>query len=536
LRADPVYKIGLYLSQLNIFAASIPECNMSERRVRVRFAPSPTGPLHMGGVRTALYNYLFARKNGGDFLLRIEDTDQTRFVPGAEEYIIASLRWCGILPDEGPHTGGRCAPYKQSERRDLYPKYALQLIESGHAYYAFDTPEELEQIREQAKNAGMPNWQYNNITRNSMKNSLTLSTDEVKERLDRGDNYVVRIKMPRNEDVKLHDEIRGWISVNTNNLDDKVLFKSDGMPTYHLANVVDDYLMEITHVIRGEEWLPSAPLHYILYKSFGWLDQMPKFAHLPLILKPDGNGKLSKRDGDRLGFPVFPLTWSDPETGNVSSGYREEGYLPDAFINMLLMLGWNPGTPQEIFSKEEMIAQFSLERVGKSGSKFDPDKTKWFNQQYLRSLSGDELAALLEPMLKDRGLTINPVKLPSICSLMVERASFVREIIEEGMYFFQTPQMFNADAVAKKWKSDSAEHMFEIARIYRDLPDFNETSCENAFKEYLSARGLGFGALGPVIRILLTGGMTGPSVFAIAEIIGREETILRLENGAKTLG
>ena len=370
---------------------------MENRRVRVRFAPSPTGPLHIGGVRTALYNYLFAKKHGGDFLLRIEDTDQSRFVAGAENYIVDALSWCGIHIDEGVSAGGSKGPYKQSERKAIYRQYADQLIESKLAYYAFDTPEELTEMRERMKSAGIASPQYNAITRSGMKNALTLPAEEVRARIDRGDKYVIRIKMPRNEDVKFEDIIRGWVSVNTNNLDDKVLFKSDGMPTYHLANVVDDHLMGITHVIRGEEWLPSAPLPVLLYRSLGWESVMPKFAHLPLILKPDGNGKLSKRDGDRLGFPVFPTNWTNPETGEVSSGYRERGYYPEAFNNMLAFLGWNPGTTQELFTMKELISSFSLGRVGRAGAKFDFDKTKWFNQQYLRTRSGDDLAKELAP-------------------------------------------------------------------------------------------------------------------------------------------
>ena len=368
---------------------------MSDRKVRVRFAPSPTGPLHIGGVRTALYNFLFAKHFNGDFVLRIEDTDQTRFVPGAEDYIIESLKWCGICPNEGQGFGGGKGPYRQSERKGLYKEYVDLLIERGHAYYAFDSGDELDEMRENAKQMKMPNWQYNGVTRSSMKNSLTLPAEEVKSRLESNEEYTVRIKMPRNEEVRFHDEIRGWVIVNTNNMDDKVLFKSDGMPTYHMANVVDDYLMEISHVIRGEEWLPSAPLHVLLYRYLGWEESMPKFAHLPLILKPDGNGKLSKRDGDRLGFPVFPLEWSDPTTQEISSGYREKGYFPEAFVNMLAFLGWNPGTSQEIFSIDELVSAFSLERVGKSGAKFDPDKTKWFNQQYLRAKPNEELGQML---------------------------------------------------------------------------------------------------------------------------------------------
>ena len=394
-------------------------------KVRVRFAPSPTGPLHMGGVRTALYNYLFAKKHGGDFLLRLEDTDQTRFVPGAEQYILDALSWCKIEIDEGLGKGGNLGPYRQSERKSMYRQYADILLEKGHAYYAFDTPEELDQMRERMKNAGVPSPQYNAVVRETMQNSLTLSDDEVKERLDRGDNYVIRIKMPRNEEVRIQDIIRGWVVVNTTNLDDKVIFKSDGMPTYHLANVVDDHLMQISHVIRGEEWLPSAPLHVLLYQFFDW--DCPQFAHLPLILKPDGNGKLSKRDGDRLGFPVFPTEWTNPETSETSSGYREEGYFPEAFTNMLAFLGWNPGTAQEIFSMDNLVEAFSLDRVGKAGAKFDFDKTKWFNQQYLREKNGETLAAILAESVAD-AQAIDQNYLAKVCDLMKERATFIDDI------------------------------------------------------------------------------------------------------------
>ena len=373
-------------------------------KVRVRFAPSPTGPLHMGGVRTALYNYLFAKKHGGDFILRIEETDQKRYVPGAEQYIIDALDWCKIIVDQGVGKSGDDGPYRQSDRKHIYKEYADKLLQSGNAYIAFDTTQELEQMRERMKQAGVPSPQYNAITRTSMQNSLSLSQDEVKARLDNNEPYVVRVKMPRNEEVKFQDIIRGWVVVNTNNLDDKVIFKSDGMPTYHLANVVDDYLMKISHVIRGEEWLPSAPLHVLLYRFLGWDKEMPKFAHLPLILKPDGNGKLSKRDGDRLGFPVFPIKWINPENGDVSLGYREQGYITEAFINMLSFLGWNPGTTQEIFSMDELIHSFSLDRVGKAGAKFDFDKTKWFNQQYLRAKSKEDLADELQVILKENNI------------------------------------------------------------------------------------------------------------------------------------
>ena len=375
---------------------------MSTKEVRVRFAPSPTGPLHMGGVRTALYNYLFAKKHNGKFIIRIEDTDQTSFVEGAQEYILESLKWCGISPDEGPGIGGEFGPYIQSERKSMYREFAERLIDTEKAYYAFDTAEELSQMRDEAKKMGMPNWQYNGVSRMNMRNSLTLPQSEVKKLLEENTPYVIRMKMPRNEDVKFKDVIRGWVVVNTNNLDDKVLFKSDGMPTYHLANIVDDHAMEISHVIRGEEWLPSAPLHVLLYDAFEW--ERPEFAHLPLLLKPDGNGKLSKRDGDRLGFPVFPIDWTTSE-GELYSGYREKGYFPGAFINMLAFLGWNPGTPQEIFNMDELISSFTLERVSKAGAKFDPDKAKWFNQQYLWKKSNKEIADEIRDDLAKRGIT-----------------------------------------------------------------------------------------------------------------------------------
>ena len=416
-------------------------------KVRVRFAPSPTGPLRMGGVRTALYNYLFAKKHGGDFLLRLEDTDQTRFVPGAEQYIFDALKWCKIEVDEGLGKDGALGPYRQSERKPMYRQYADLLLERGHAYYAFDTPEELEQMRERMKNAGVPSPQYNAVVRESMQNSLTLSKDEVKERINRGDKYVIRVKMPRNEEVRIQDIIRGWVVVNTTNLDDKVIFKSDGMPTYHLANVVDDHLMQITHVIRGEEWLPSAPLHILLYRFFDW--ERPQFAHLPLILKPDGNGKLSKRDGDRLGFPVFPTQWTNPETSELSSGYREEGYFPEAFTNMLAFLGWNPGTSQEIFSMDELIQTFSLDRVGKAGAKFDFDKTKWFNQQYLREKDGATLAALLTESVNG-AKAIDPSYLAEVCELMKERATFIKDIWESSQFFFQPPSDYDEKTRRKK--------------------------------------------------------------------------------------
>ncbi len=494
-------------------------------RVRVRFAPSPTGPLHMGGVRTALYNYLFAKKHGGDFLLRVEDTDQARYVPGAEEYIVEALKWCNININEGVGASGDLGPYRQSERKGLYRQYADQLIESGHAYYAFDTTEELDEMRERMKNAGVPSPQYNIITRESMKNSLTLSEDEVKAKIGDNEPYVIRVKMPRNEEVKIQDLIRGWVVVNTNNLDDKVIFKSDGMPTYHLANVVDDHLMKISHVIRGEEWLPSAPLHVLLYQFFGW--ERPLFAHLPLILKPDGNGKLSKRDGDRLGFPVFPIQWQSPETKETSSGYREEGYMVDAFTNMLAFLGWNPGTAQEIFSMDELVEAFSLERVGKAGAKFDFDKTKWFNQQYIRAKSGKELAELVKPMARD--VSLENVDLEKICDLMKERATFVKDIWEESQFFFAAPTTYDEKTLRKKWKENTPEVLTQLMELLSNISDFTSENIEASFKAFLEEKELGFGAVLPNFRLAVTGLGMGPSLFQISALLGKDEVLKRIQ-------
>lgn len=503
-----------------------------ERKVRVRFAPSPTGPLHMGGVRTALYNYLFAKKHNGDFLLRIEDTDQTRFVPGAEEYVVESLKWAGLVPDEGQGFGGDFGPYKQSERKnqDLYHQYAQQLIDSGHAYYAFDTPEELDQMRENLKAAGVAAPQYNHITRSTMKNSISLSTEEVEKKLENGDPYVIRIRIPRNEEIKFKDLIRGWVVVQSTNLDDKVLYKSDGMPTYHLANVVDDYLMKISHVIRGEEWLPSAPLHVLLYQVFGWEDSMPEFAHLPLILKPDGNGKLSKRDGDRLGFPVFPIEWKDPTSGEISSGYRENGYFPEAFINILAFLGWNPGTSQELFNMEQLIETFSLERVGKAGAKYDPEKAKWFNQQYLRATANSELAKMLQPKAMEMNLSHadDLSFLSGVCGMMKERATFLNEILTEGIYFFKRPEEFDDKTFRKKWKEGTAELMTDWKTELSTIENFSAESCEASFKAFLENKGVGLGAALPNFRLMVTGLGMGPSMFEIAELLGKAEVLERM--------
>ena len=502
---------------------------MSEKPVRVRFAPSPTGPLHMGGVRTALYNYLFAKKNNGTFIIRIEDTDQTRFVPGAQEYILDALNWCGIHATEGPGIGGDFGPYVQSERKELYRPYAEQLVKEEKAYYAFDTAEELDTMRDRAKQMGMPNWQYNHVTRSSMRNSLTLPQDQVDQLLANGTPYVIRMKMPRNRDVRFEDSIRGWVVVNTNNLDDKVLFKSDGMPTYHLANIVDDHLMEISHVIRGEEWLPSAPLHYLLYEAFGW--DCPVFAHLPLLLRPDGNGKLSKRDGDRLGFPVFPTDWTTAE-GELYSGYREKGYFNGAFINMLAFLGWNPGTTQEIFSIEELAEVFTLDRVSKAGAKFDPDKTKWFQQQYLRNKTNEELAVLLK---ESTGEQYDLNKLTEIVHLMKERATFIKDILIEGDYLVNRPTSYDEQTVAKKWKAESVGLMNEWMDRLEKVEPFDHASIEQAFQLFLSDKQMGVGAVLPLFRLLVTGTGMGPSMFDVAAFLGKEECLGRINKGIEVL-
>jgi glutamyl-tRNA synthetase len=504
-------------------------------KVRVRFAPSPTGPLHIGGVRTALYNYLFAKKHGGDFLLRIEDTDQTRFVQGAEKYIIEALAWCGISPDEG--IGGEDrgnGPYRQSERKPMYREYAEQLLAADKAYIAFDSAEELDAMRQMAKDAGASNWQYNYITRGNMKNSLTLPKEEVDAKIAAGEPYVVRIKLPRDHEVRLEDTIRGWVSVNTNNMDDKVLFKADGMPTYHLANIVDDHLMGITHVIRGEEWLPSAPLHVMLYEAFGW--DCPTFAHLPLLLKPDGPGKLSKRDGDRLGFPVFPIDWKNDETGETASGYREFGFFPGAFINMLALLGWNPGTEQEVFDLQGLVDAFDLSKVSKSGAKFDFEKGKWFNQLYLRDLSEAELAQELKNVLDNEGLSYNEAQLGTIATMMSERATFPQDLLEEGRFLFETPSVYDEKTRNKKWSDASAPMMQDIADRFNALPDFTSEAIEASFKGYLAEKELGFGKVGPSFRLAVTGRGMGPSMFVICAVLGKDEVLTRISKAIEVLG
>ncbi len=498
-------------------------------KVRVRFAPSPTGPLHLGGVRTALFNYLFARKMGGKMILRIEDTDQSRYVKGAEDYLLEALNWCGIKLDESSVDGGDYGPYKQSERKAIYFEYAKQLINDGFAYYAFDTEEDLDAMRNRMREAGIPSPQYNSITRNNMQNSLVLPSSEVKKRIEDGAPYVIRIKMPRNEEVRLNDIIRGWVLVNTNNMDDKVIFKSDGMPTYHLANVVDDYKMKISHVIRGEEWLPSAPLHVLLYKYLGWENKMPKFAHLPLILKPEGNGKLSKRDGDRLGFPVFPIKWVNPQSKEVSSGYRESGYFSEAFINMLAFLGWNPGTSQELFSIDELIQSFSLNRVGKAGSKFDFDKTKWFNQQYLRKKPKTELANELQKILIENGVSADINYVAQVCEQLKERATFVKDFWQEGKYYFLAPKSYDQKIIQKKWKEETPELIFGLKNRLEIISDFSASNIESEFKKYIDKCNIGMGRLLPAFRVCITGLGMGPSVFEIAELLGKEQTILRIE-------
>lgn len=508
---------------------------MNNSKVRVRFAPSPTGPLHMGGVRTALFNYLFAKKYGGDFILRIEDTDQNRFVPGAEEYIIESLEWCGLHPVEGPGIGGEFGPYRQSERKDLYKSYADELVKSGWAYIAFDTPEEIDSLRKEAEEK-KETFSYGIGTRESLNNSLKLSEEEVQKKIEAGENYVIRFKMPEDLDVTEDDLIRGTVTFNTTkSLDDKVLFKSDGMPTYHLANVVDDHLMKITHVIRGEEWLPSMPLHVLLYKALGWEETKPRFAHLPLILKPVGKGKLSKRDGDKMGFPVFPLKWTDPETGETFHGYREDGYFPEAFINLLALLGWNPGTEQEFFSLEELSENFSLERVVKSGSRFDPEKAKWFNKHYFQQKSVEELAQLFEPILKEKGVSATNEKIERVVAEVKERCEFVSDLWEQGHYFFVAPTSYDEKTVKKRWKEDTPEKLLAIAELFKSIENWDTESIKESFSSFMNEKEWGFGVVMNPLRLCLVGGNMGPDLFVICEILGKEETVSRIESAIKAI-
>lgn len=503
-------------------------------KVRVRFAPSPTGPLHIGGVRTALYNYLFARKHGGDMLLRIEDTDSARFVPGAEEYIVEALRWLGIEIDEGigAKTEGAHAPYRQSERKAIYKQYVDQLLQNGLAYIAFDTPAELE-----AKRAEIANFQYDASTRGMMSNSLTLSANEVESRIANGNQYVVRIKIEPNIEIRVQDLIRGEVVINSSVIDDKVLYKSaDELPTYHMANVVDDYLMEISHVIRGEEWLPSAPLHVLLYDYLGWKDKMPQFAHLPLLLKPDGNGKLSKRDGDRLGFPVFPLNWKDPKTGETSSGYREAGYFPEAVVNFLSLLGWNSGSDQEFFTMEELIAQFSLERVSKSGAKFDYEKGKWFNHKYLQSKPAEEITDLFQHFLIDKGFIEDSEKVQRIVTLVRERANFVAELWNQSSFFFEAPAAYDEKTVQKRWKEETPNQMLELSELLNEVADFSAETTEHIVKEWIQSKEYNLGAIMNAFRLSVVGESKGPHMFDIIAIIGKTETISRLKKAVEVLG
>ena len=497
-------------------------------QIRVRFAPSPTGPLHIGGVRTALYNYLFARKHGGDMILRIEDTDQGRFVPGAEEYIVEALTWLGIRFDEGVHVGGPCAPYRQSERKTMYQEYADRLINSGWAYYAFDTPEALDTKRKEYEQA-KKTFQYDASTRDAMCNSLTLADCEVQCRLSEKTPFVVRFKFPADTEIHIKDLVRGDVMVNSNQLDDKVLFKSDGMPTYHLANVVDDHLMKISHVIRGEEWLPSAPLHLMLYKAFGWETTMPQFAHLPLLLKPDGNGKLSKRDGDRLGFPVFPLQWTDPSTKEISSGYRENGYFPEAVMNMLALLGWNPGTEQEIFGVNTLADLFSIERISKSGAKFDLKKAHWFNHEYLIAKPDEELAALFSQILAEKKIEAEPAYIAKICGLVKDRVNFISEIWEQASFFFVAPQSYDEAVMKKRWKENTPAIMHDVKTILSELSDFSEQNIHNALHRYSEEKELGMGQVMIPLRIALVGGTFGPDLQVIAAMLGKDEVSRRID-------
>ena len=498
------------------------------REVRVRFAPSPTGPLHIGGVRTALYNYLFARRHGGKMILRIEDTDSQRFVPGAEEYIIESLKWCGIEIDEGVGVGGPHAPYRQSERREIYLKYAKQLVDAGWAYYAFDTPEELDKLRAEAEAAGKT-FAYNYEVREKLPTSLSLTAEEVEARIARGDQWVVRFKMPENEVVKMDDLIRGHVEVNTSTLDDKVLYKSvDALPTYHLANIVDDHLMEVSHVIRGEEWLPSLPLHYLLYRAFGWSDTQPEFAHLPLLLKPTGSGKLSKRDGDKMGFPVFPLFWTSP-TGETSRGYREDGYLAEAFINMLSLLGWNPGTEQEIFSMSELIEAFSLERVSKAGARFQPDKAKWFNAQYMHNLTAEQLVPFMQPILKAHGIEVSDALAGKAAEIMKERMTLVTDMWELTSFFFVAPTEYEEKLIKKQWKGDNPAMLKELRTLLESIDDFSKENTEARVRAWIEQKGLGMGQVMNTLRLALVGAGKGPGMFDVTEFIGREECLKRID-------
>lgn len=505
-----------------------------ERKVRVRFAPSPTGPLHIGGVRTALYNYLFARQTGGDMILRIEDTDSQRFVPGAEEYINEALAWLGIKIDEGVREGGKYGPYKQSERRDIYRKYTKQLLDTGKAYIAFDTPEELEKARAEKKN-----FQYDASTRERMRNSLSLPAEEVKRLIEAGEKYVVRFKIEPGCDVVVNDLIRGQVTINSSILDDKVLYKSaDDLPTYHLANIVDDHLMEVTHVIRGEEWLPSAPLHVLLYKAFGWTDTMPEFVHLPLLLKPDGKGKLSKRAGDRLGFPVFPLEWHDPKSGEISSGYRERGYLPEAVVNFLALLGWNPGDDTEIMDMPTLIEKFSFAHCSRSGAKFDFEKGKWFNHKYLQEMPDVQLAQMYKPVLQQNGVNPNAWSdeyITRVVSLVKGRINFVSDLWEQSKFFFVQPTSYEEKAVRKRWSEDMPRIMGELIEILKGIDDFSSASAEPVVLQWIADKGYHLGNVMNAFRLTVVGECKGPHMFDITELLGLDETVRRITLGIERL-
>jgi glutamyl-tRNA synthetase len=500
-----------------------------ESNVRVRFAPSPTGPLHIGGVRTALFNYLFAKKHNGTFILRIEDTDQTRYVANAEQYIIDAMDWCKIPFDEAPEKNEKFGPYRQSERKDLYKKHATLLLQSGWAYYAFDTAEQLDAERKGHEEKGKTfiyNW--HNREKGRLVNSLVLTDAEVQNRIESGDKYVIRFKSPQDEILVMQDEIRGEIKIDTNVLDDKILFKSDGMPTYHLANIVDDHFMEISHVIRGEEWLPSMALHVLLYRAFNW--SAPKFAHLPLILKPVGKGKLSKRDGDKLGFPVFPLEYTNEQTGGISRGYKEDGYFADAFINMLALLGWNPGTEQEIFSLEQLVQEFDLKRVSKSGAKFNPEKTNWFNQQYMQTKEGATLTDLFLPILAEKGVSLDKEYVQKVVTAIKERAVFVEDFWALSDFYFQNPATYDTKASKKNWKEGTAELMKELIAVLKEIQEFTSPNTETVIKEWITAKEIGFGKVMQPLRLSLVGALKGPHLFDIIEMIGKEATIARVEN------
>lgn len=505
---------------------------MSERKVRVRFAPSPTGPLHIGGVRTALYNYLFARQQNGELVFRIEDTDSNRFVPGAEDYILESFRWLGIKFDEGVSFGGNHGPYRQSERREIYKEYVQQLLEEGKAYYAFDTPEELE-----AKRAEGSNFQYDSHTRMQMRNSLTLPKDEVERLISEGEQYTVRFKIEPGQEIHINDMIRGDVCIKSDIIDDKVLYKSaDELPTYHLANIVDDHLMEISHVIRGEEWLPSAPLHVLLYQAFGWEETMPRFAHLPLLLKPEGKGKLSKRDGDRLGFPVFPLEWHDPKTEEVSSGYRESGYFPEAVVNFLALLGWNPGTEQELFSLDELVQAFDITKCSKSGAKFDYQKGIWFNHEYILRKSDEEIARLFAPIVANNGVEETFERVQLVVSMMKDRVSFVKELWPLCSFFFIAPTEYDEKTVKKRWKENSTQQMTELCEVLENIEDFSIEGQEAIVEKWIADKGYKMGDIMNAFRVALVGIGKGPGMFDISAFLGKEETIHRLKKAIQVLG